>query len=515
MKKFLIILLTLFILALAAGAIYLSYRYLDEDMYKDRFKEIVKEYTGRDLKIKGDFDIDLGWSPTVTFEDVTLSNAPWSKQKQMLRAKKVSLKLKLHSLMERDITTEKVLIEDAQILLQANKKNQKNWVPQPKKSDADKALKNLPNIELRNVTIDYQDVATNKKSQWQFKKLDIDPTSNKNLIKINLEGKYQTLPIQASIQIDRATSHKDIMNLKGKIGNTQVIASGSLEKPLQLNISLSGTDPTLFRHWLGFKLPPKSKFTLDTTVTTKNHQYKLSPLKMVVNKSELSGTLLIGMHRKTPGYSGKLNLKAKDAGQFFKDFNINDYFKGGSIRLNTQFNVRGDTTKELLQTANGQANLAILNTSYSGKGSSDMAKLLAKGQANDSLPINCAISHFNISNGVATLPALVFDAPGATVFGHGTINLATTQVDLKLEPKAKGPKLVSLAVPVQVTGSLENPSVSAKLPTKNIFAAIIGIASGAGVVGLIGAELATSIGNHPAANPCIKALQQVPVDSAQ
>ena len=75
------------LLALLIGgslAIYLSYRDLNLDDYKDVIAAEVKEITGRDLEIAGHITFALSLYPTVTLRDLALSNADWAGPKPLI-----------------------------------------------------------------------------------------------------------------------------------------------------------------------------------------------------------------------------------------------------------------------------------------------------------------------------------------------------------------------------------------------------------------------------------------------
>ncbi len=76
--------------------------------------------------------------------------------------------------------------------------------------------------------------------------------------------------------------------------------------------------------------------------------------------------------------------------------------------------------------------------------------------------INCAVSNFDVEDGLARSDEILMDAPRLTVVGNGTIDLDTEEIDVVLKPRPKDPSLVNLARPVRISGPLAKPEVSAQ-----------------------------------------------------
>ena len=71
--------------------------------------------------------------------------------------------------------------------------------------------------------------------------------------------------------------------------------------------------------------------------------------------------------------------------------------------------------------------------------------------------INCLDGRFRITNGRANTSALLFDTSRVTIAGLGNVDLATETLDFKLMRQPKKARLVSLAVPINVRGTLASP----------------------------------------------------------
>jgi AsmA family protein len=81
--------------------------------------------------------------------------------------------------------------------------------------------------------------------------------------------------------------------------------------------------------------------------------------------------------------------------------------------------------------------------------------LIAKNQGET--PIRCAVAEFRARGGVLTAQRLVFDTGVVLSVGHGQIDLRNETVNLVLEGKPKKFRLVRIAAPITMKGSLVSP----------------------------------------------------------
>jgi uncharacterized protein involved in outer membrane biogenesis len=74
--------------------------------------------------------------------------------------------------------------------------------------------------------------------------------------------------------------------------------------------------------------------------------------------------------------------------------------------------------------------------------------------------LNCLVADFDVVNGTARTQAFIADTKEARVQVNGTVNLATEQLDFKLDPQTKGLHLFSLRSPLYLRGTFSKPDVS-------------------------------------------------------
>lgn len=102
--------------------------------------------------------------------------------------------------------------------------------------------------------------------------------------------------------------------------------------------------------------------------------------------------------------------------------------------------------------------------------------LLSKNE--DTVPVRCAVAHFQANDGVLHARNIVFDTKPVVGRGSGTINLDTERMAFRIDGKAKNFRLIRLLSPVTITGPIRSPKFGVQ-PGKAIAQGGIAVALGA------------------------------------
>ena len=87
----------------------------------------VKDATGRDLEVRGGIELKLGLEPKLVLDDVSLGNASWGKQAQMLTAKQVEAQVALLPLLRRHFEITRFKLIAPTIALETDATGKGNW----------------------------------------------------------------------------------------------------------------------------------------------------------------------------------------------------------------------------------------------------------------------------------------------------------------------------------------------------------------------------------------------------
>jgi uncharacterized protein involved in outer membrane biogenesis len=115
------------IVVLLLIAVAVAVRTVDVREFLGPIQKRVKDATGRDLNVRGGIDLKLGLEPKLVLDDVTLTNAPWSKQAQMLSAKQIEAQIALLPLLSRRFEVTSFRLVEPTITLETDASGHANW----------------------------------------------------------------------------------------------------------------------------------------------------------------------------------------------------------------------------------------------------------------------------------------------------------------------------------------------------------------------------------------------------
>lgn len=202
---------------------------------------------------------------------------------------------------------------------------------------------------------------------------------------------------------------------------------------------------------------------MDVRFDLRNGVLKLDPFNLVLADGRVEGSIEIDANPTLPPMKMNLKLRQLNLSQFFKGTRFESNTKGlfgGKITLAGE----GASLADVLATSNGD--LAVI---MSG---GEISLLLIEaadldiGQAlpllfgkDKSTRINCGVMNFNVKDGILTSNVVALDTRDSLLVGNVDINLKDEAIDARLDAKPKDTSLLSLRVPITITGNLKSPSI--------------------------------------------------------
>ena len=199
----------------------------------------VKDATGRDLKITGPVSLKIFPSIGVKAEQVTLSNASWASQSQMLAVKSLELEVKLFPLFLGRVEMSSIHLAGLDAYLETNKSGQGNWyltpaasltnskntASTPQTSSDDNSFVAIEAIHVSDARISYQD-GNGPVKLIEIAKLSAMSAGSKTAILLDLQYSNYKL------------------GLKGKMGSLREMIvdwdQGPVKTSLDLTLTLNG-----------------------------------------------------------------------------------------------------------------------------------------------------------------------------------------------------------------------------------------------------------------------------------
>ncbi|GAB3424361.1 AsmA family protein [Massilia agilis] len=137
----------------------------------------------------------------------------------------------------------------------------------------------------------------------------------------------------------------------------------------------------------------------------------------------------------------------------------------GQINGDAKLTAVGESVAGMLADSNGEINALVQEGTVSkllveemglNVGSIIVDKLFGDKQ----VELNCVATNLDVVNGVAKTQLFVADTDDARIVVGGTVNLASEQMNLRLDQQTKGLHLLSLRAPIYLRGTFHQPDVS-------------------------------------------------------
>lgn len=197
----------LIVLVVGGVAIFLST--LDVNKYKPQIVEAAKNATGRDLALKGDIKLGLGFNPSFSIADVTLSNASWGSRPEMVKVGRFEVQVALLPLLSQQVDVKRLVLMDTDVLLETDRQGRGNWEfappaaqpaqqQRPAQQQAAGSAAPLPvvrEVELRNVRFAFRDGQKNETTSAVLEKVLLNADSASSPLKLDIAGAANAAPV--------------------------------------------------------------------------------------------------------------------------------------------------------------------------------------------------------------------------------------------------------------------------------------------------------------------------------
>ncbi len=252
---------------------------------------------------------------------------------------------------------------------------------------------------------------------------------------------------------------------------------------------------------------------LSTHLTMQAGALTLDPLTVGLAGGTANGSLRLDGSKSPMQGNLKLSARHLKLKQLFPTFEpMQTSF--GEVNGDTSLRASGNSVAALLGHSDGELKL-LMNDGAISKTLLETAALnvgnivLAKLFGDKTVKINCAATDLAAKNGVFDVRLFVFDTGDAVINMDGTVNMATEQLDLEMQPHTRGVRIFSLRSPLYVKGTLKHPDVGVQKGPLLLRGA--GAAALATVAAPVAALLALIAPSHDAEadNTCGVVLEQL------
>lgn len=232
-------------------------------------ERMTQEKTGRELLIRGDFEVRFGWPVSrIHSGAVTFANPPWAAEKQMLAADSTEIAISLPQLLLRNIVLTEVRLGNPVVFLEQGTDGRRNWLLDIGQQDEGARIR-IDRLRLDHGKLGYDDVPANTHIRSEIS------TSNVLLsdagIVFTAEGRYQGLTLRARgnggpviAMRDESTPYP--LKVEASIGRTTLKADGAITSllrfaALDMRLALSGDSLEQLFPLIGIAFPETPAYT--------------------------------------------------------------------------------------------------------------------------------------------------------------------------------------------------------------------------------------------------------------
>ena len=204
---------------------------VDPNQFIGPIQARIKSATGRDVKIGGGIELNLGLTPKLVANDVRFGNAPWAKGPDMISAKAVEAQVALLPLLRREFDLVRLNLVDPVIALETNPQGQGNWeLAQPKsgtgkaKSDASTEMFAIGDLAITHGTLTYRDGATGSETHVVIETLTLQARDAQSAVNAEFRGTIDGIAVA----------------LTGNLGPLSTLAQRRLPYPVAVQGAIAG-----------------------------------------------------------------------------------------------------------------------------------------------------------------------------------------------------------------------------------------------------------------------------------
>ena len=490
----------------------------DFDRYRGDVAAVVRDATGRQLVIAGELDLELSLRPRLIAREVRFANAPWGTRPDMLRFDLLEAEVSALPLLLGEVHVQRIVLSGAKIFLETDRDGHGNWLldhpPEGADSiaDGDAAaagegdIPEVHNVVMRDIAITYRDGLSSHQRTLVLDELVANAPDGASRVSLAANGRYEgrafgisgTVGSIASLVAADAPYPVDL-----ELGIGESALSAALEITLDANPpSITGRLEGPFLRdvdlpFLATPGPGEGDLIDDEPLVLSGLRALDARLELAIDRLESRGFAFEEVAARLVLDGGRLTIAPLNASVAGGAVAVELVLDGGGDLPAVEFGLtgrrvgidvlldeitgihlfEGATDLDFALAGAGRSTRAVA-ASLQGRMSAVMGegrvenenlRLLAGdlltlidpwAAAIDSDRINCIVLRFDVAKGTARSKTMVLDAESFTIGGGGTLGLGDDRIDLVLDPRPRSEGLLSVAVPINLSGRLSDPTYS-------------------------------------------------------
>lgn len=286
---------------IAAIALAIFIARFDQDKAKKYIITGVSKATGRQLRINGDLQLNVGWISRVSASQIEFENAGWSKHPQMAEIGSLEFQVDLWQLLTKfRLVLPTVTISQPKIILEKNAAGAANWEFRAAPTGPQKRAE-FPVIEklvVRDGTLSFENQQT--KTQIDLKVSEAEGAGFlQQPVKLRVEGTYQKLPLTitmdgGSYENLRSSKMPYPLRINLSAGKLKAIIDGNLIEPLEmkgedLSLEVQGDDMAQLYPLIRLVFPKTPPYHLKGRLKREGDVWNFANISGRVGGTDLAG----------------------------------------------------------------------------------------------------------------------------------------------------------------------------------------------------------------------------------
>ncbi|UEM18598.1 AsmA family protein [Skermanella mucosa] len=190
---------------------------------------------------------------------------------------------------------------------------------------------------------------------------------------------------------------------------------------------------------------------------------KVEPLAIDFAEGRTRTTATLDANARPPTLQGQVSVERISSDALLTSLGVTEQVQGlvsGSMKLASA----GNTPDALAAGLDGQLRFYITDGRINTKLVNALALSFSQVldllfSSGDSTPVDCMIGSFDVTDGIVKPETLIFATPEVAIRGKGRIDLAEETLDLRFTPHPRERQLFSIAVPIELGGTLSDPTI--------------------------------------------------------
>ena len=221
---------------------------------------------------------------------------------------------------------------------------------------------------------------------------------------------------------------------------------------------------------------------LSTHLILKDSVLTLQPLNFGIAQGRITSRIVLDARAKPVKGDMKIDVQGLQLAPLFAGLNDTMQQALGTLYGRADLKGEGTSVAQLLGTSDGKATLAVdggrigaLLVELIGLDVAEAVMLL--GRKHTQVELRCAVSGFEVRDGVARADSFVVDTSDTLIKVEGTVSLRDEALDLDTKPYPKDMSPLALRTPLTMKGPLRDPKVrpqAGRLAARGAAAAALG-----------------------------------------